>query len=71
MDFAQAMRNFFNGTDRRPRWRRARVHEGFRQVALKQHPPFQNVGANSSAGSRHASVGVDLRLDDASQGGVS
>jgi putative transposase len=37
-DFAQAMRNFFNGTHRRPTWRKADVHEGFRQVAVKpQH----------------------------------
>jgi putative transposase len=36
-DFAQAMRNFFNGTHRRPTWRKAVVHEGFRQVALKAH----------------------------------
>ena len=34
-DFAQAMRNFFNGTHRRPRWRKAGVHEGFRQVGVK------------------------------------
>lgn len=37
-DFAQAMRNFFNGTHRRPTWRKAGVHEGFRQVGFKaQH----------------------------------
>ncbi|WP_353360940.1 transposase [Mycobacterium sp.] len=36
-DFAQAMRNFFTGTHRRPTWRKAGVHEGFRQVALKPH----------------------------------
>jgi putative transposase len=36
-DFAQAMRNFFAGTHRRPRWRKAGVHEGFRQVAVKPH----------------------------------
>jgi putative transposase len=36
-DFAQAMRNFFTGTHRRPRWRKAGVHEGFRQVGLKSH----------------------------------
>ena len=36
-DFAQAMRNFFNGTHGRPSWRKAGVHEGFRQVGLKQH----------------------------------
>ncbi|MBG0730483.1 transposase (plasmid) [Mycobacterium avium] len=37
-DFAQAMRNFFAGTHRRPRWRKADVHEGFRQVGVKaQH----------------------------------
>jgi putative transposase len=36
-DFAQAMRNFFNGAHRRPKWRKAGVHEGFRQVGLKQH----------------------------------
>ena len=36
-DFAQAMRNFFAGTHRRPRWRKAGVHEGFRQVGLKRH----------------------------------
>jgi putative transposase len=35
--FAQAMRNFFAGTHRRPRWRKADVHEGFRQVAVKAH----------------------------------
>ncbi len=29
-DFAQAMQNFFNGTHRRPKWRKASVHEGFR-----------------------------------------
>jgi putative transposase len=34
-DFAQAMRNFFAGTHRRARWRKAGVHEGFRQVAVK------------------------------------
>jgi putative transposase len=36
-DFAQAMQNFFNGTHRRPKWRKAGVHEGFRQVGLKAH----------------------------------
>jgi putative transposase len=37
-DFAQAMRNFFNGTHRRPTWRKAGKHEGFRQVGVKpQH----------------------------------
>ncbi len=36
-DFAQAMRNFFSGTHRRPTWRKAGVHEGFRQVAVKPH----------------------------------
>lgn len=36
-DFAQAMQSFFNGTNRRPVWRKAGVHEGFRQVALKPH----------------------------------
>lgn len=36
-DFAQAMRNFFSGTHRRPRWRKAGVHEGFRQVGVKPH----------------------------------
>ncbi len=34
-DFAQAMQNFFSGTHRRPTWRKAGVHEGFRQVGLK------------------------------------
>jgi putative transposase len=34
-DFTQAMRNFFAGTHRRPSWRKAAVHEGFRQVGLK------------------------------------
>jgi putative transposase len=37
-DFAQAMQNFFKGTHRRPRWRKAGVHEGFRQVGVK---PYQ------------------------------
>jgi putative transposase len=36
-DFTQAMRNFFDGTHRRPTWRKAGVHEGFRQVAVKAH----------------------------------
>lgn len=36
-DFAQAMKNFFAGTHRRPSWRKAGVHEGFRQVGLKPH----------------------------------
>ncbi len=36
-DFAQAMRNFFGGTHRRPTWRKAGVHEGFRQVGVKSH----------------------------------
>src|SRR5260370_42404541 len=31
-DFAQAMANFFNGTHRRPTWRKARRHEGFQIV---------------------------------------
>jgi putative transposase len=34
-DFAQGMRNFFNGSHRRPTWRKAGVHDGFRQVAVK------------------------------------
>ena len=34
-DFAQAMRNFFGGTHRRPTWRKAGTHEGFRQVGVK------------------------------------
>jgi putative transposase len=36
-DFVQAMRNFFAGTHRRPAWRKAGVHEGFRQVGMKRH----------------------------------
>lgn len=36
-DFAQAMRNFFRKTHRRPTWRKAGQHEGFRQVGLKPH----------------------------------
>jgi putative transposase len=34
-DFAKAMQDFFTGTHRRPTWRKAGVHEGFRQVGLK------------------------------------
>jgi putative transposase len=34
-DFAQAMRSFFNGTRRRPTWRKTGIHEGFRQVGFK------------------------------------
>jgi putative transposase len=34
-DFDQAMRNFFAGTHRRPTWRNAGQHEGFRVVAVK------------------------------------
>ncbi|MGV0741243.1 RNA-guided endonuclease InsQ/TnpB family protein [Mycolicibacterium sp. XJ870] len=36
-DFAQAMRGVFAGTHRRPTWRKAGVHEGFRQVGVKPH----------------------------------
>ena len=35
-DHAQAMANFFAGTQRRPRWRKAGRNEGFRIVHLKQ-----------------------------------
>jgi putative transposase len=34
-DFAQAMQNLFNGTHRRPTWRKAGRDEGFRQVGVK------------------------------------
>jgi transposase len=34
-DFAQAMANFFARTHRRPRWRKAGVHEGFRIVGKR------------------------------------
>ncbi|MEV5705533.1 transposase [Actinoallomurus sp. NPDC052274] len=34
-DFAQAMSNFFSGTHRRPTWRKAGVHEGFRVVGQR------------------------------------
>ncbi|MFB4301395.1 RNA-guided endonuclease InsQ/TnpB family protein [Actinomadura sp. NTSP31] len=34
-DFTQAMGNFFAGTHRRPTWRKAGRHEGFRIVAVK------------------------------------
>lgn len=34
-DFAQAMTNFFRGTHRRPRWRKAGRDEGFRVVAVR------------------------------------
>jgi len=33
-DFDQAMRNFFGGTHRKPTWRKAGQHEGFRIVAV-------------------------------------
>ncbi len=34
-DFDQAVRNFYGGTHRPPRWRKAEVHEGFRIVGLQ------------------------------------
>ena len=34
-DFGQAMRNYFTGTHRKPTWRKAGRHEGFRIVAVK------------------------------------
>jgi len=34
-DFAQALSNFFNGSHRRPTWRKRDRHEGFRIVAVK------------------------------------
>ncbi|WP_433164356.1 RNA-guided endonuclease InsQ/TnpB family protein [Kribbella sp. CA-247076] len=36
-DFDQAVRNFYNGTHRRPTWRRAGVREGFRIVGTQAH----------------------------------
>ena len=46
------MQNFFTGTHRRPTWRKANVHEGFRQVGVKTasrraaQPPLRSgVGA--------------------------
>jgi putative transposase len=36
-DFAQAMSNFFAGTHRRPKWRKAGIHEGFRIVGRRGH----------------------------------
>jgi putative transposase len=42
-DFSHAMKNFFGGTHGRPSWRKAFVHEGFRQVGLKpQHVEMLN-----------------------------
>ena len=56
-DFAQAMQNFFTGTHRRPTWRKAGVHEGFRQVAVQTasrraaEPPLRSgVGAQGRLG---------------------
>ena len=56
-DFAQAMQNFFTGTHRRPTWRKAGVHEGFRQVAVQTasrraaEPPLRSgVGAQGGLG---------------------
>ena len=56
-DFAQAMQNFFRGTHRRPTWRKADVHEGFRQVAVKTpsrrtaEPPLRSgMGAEGRVG---------------------
>lgn len=34
-DFHQSMASFFRGTHRRPTWRKAGVHEGFRQVGVR------------------------------------
>jgi transposase len=34
-DFQQALANFFRGTHRKPTWRKAGQHEGFRQVAVR------------------------------------
>lgn len=36
-DFDRALRSFFVGTHRKPKWRKAGVHEGFRQVGVKPH----------------------------------
>ncbi|WP_440271472.1 RNA-guided endonuclease InsQ/TnpB family protein [Candidatus Mycobacterium methanotrophicum] len=36
-DFARAMQSFFAGVNRHPTWRKAGVHEGFRQVGLRPH----------------------------------
>ena len=60
-DFAQAMRNFFDGTHRRPTWRKAGVHEGFRQVGGQTasrraaEPPLgSGVGAQGRLGALSA-----------------
>jgi putative transposase len=36
-DFDQAVRNFYAGTHRRPRWRKAGLDEGFRQIHVESH----------------------------------
>jgi transposase len=44
-DHDQAMRNFFNGTHRKPGWRKAQRDEGFRIIAMKpQHVRRLNRG---------------------------
>lgn len=61
-DFAQAMRNFFGGTHRRPSWRKAGRHEGFRQVAVKPgrwHIAFASRPAPVPAPGTGQVVGID------------
>ena len=48
-DFDQAVRNFYAGTHRRPTWRKARRHEGFRIVGSQasHHGSRRSVNLNS------------------------
>ena len=58
-DFAQAMSNFFAGTHRRPTWRKAGVHEGFRDRAGRWHVAFAVIPPPIDGPGRGQVVGVD------------
>jgi putative transposase len=77
-DHDQAMRNFFAGTHKRPTWRKAGQHEGFRVVAVKPgdvrrlnrnwgQVKVPKAGAYR-AGRRHGSAGLNASSHGPSAG---
>ncbi|WP_433464558.1 helix-turn-helix domain-containing protein [Spirillospora sp. CA-128828] len=58
-DFHQAMSHFFAGTHRRPTWRKAGRHEGFRVVAVKPaHPRTRHRQGRGGGPGRGRGCGV-------------
>jgi IS605 OrfB family transposase len=63
-DLAQAMSNFFAGTHRRPTWRKAGVHEGFRIVGQRgRHWDVRRLSRKTAAIARIKARETDRRKD--------